>query len=226
MTITKVLIIGANSALRTSLEEQLELYNEFVAIGINSIKDSIRIIKEHGIDIIVCDDQLPEMTPCEIFECLSQNSFNLPIIMLFDSPTDPALLEKFSGSGNSYITKPFKLRLLIKKLRAGFRHEYLNSSLEIGPYRFMLGSNILTHKINQKTVRLTEKEAAILKHLHRFNGKVVARETLLGEVWDYSADVTTHTIETHVYRLRQKIEENPSCAKILVTEPGGYRLTF
>ena len=226
MTGTKVLIIGANTALRTSLEEQLQLHDEFVAIGINSLKDSLRIIKEHRIDIIVCDDHLPEMKACEIFGFLRQNSFNLPIIMLFDSTAEPVLLEKFSGSKDSYIIKPFKLSFLIEKLRTSSRHEAFNSSLVIGPYKFLLGSNILIHKISRKTVRLTEKEAAILKHLHRFNGKVVAREILLGEVWDYSADVTTHTIETHVYRLRQKIEENPSCAKILVTEPGGYRLIF
>lgn len=226
MTITKVLIIGENAALRTSLEEQLQLHDEFSAIGTNSLKNSIQLIKEHRIDIIVCDDRLSEMTAGEIFRFLSQNSFKLPIIMLFDATVEPMLLERFSGSRNSYITKPFKLSLLIERLRKSYRHTASDSSLEIGPYKFMLGSNILIHKNNQKTVRLTEKEAAILKHLYRCDGKVVLRETLLGEVWDYSADVTTHTIETHVYRLRQKIEENPSCAKILVTERGGYRLKF
>jgi len=224
MTSAKVLIIGENTALRASLEEQLQLHGEFVALGINSLKNFIQIIKEHRIDIIVCDDHLPEMKAGEIFGFMRQNSFNLPIIMLFDATAEPALLEKFSGSKDSYITKPFKLSLLIEKLRTSLRLESSNSSLDIGPYKFMRGSNILIHKINQETVRLTEKEAAILEHLHKFSGKVVARETLLGEVWGYSADVTTHTIETHVYRLRQKIEENPSCAKILVTEPGGYRL--
>ena len=226
MTITKVLIIGENTALRTSLEEQLQLHDEFVVIGSNSLKNSIQLIKEHRIDIIVCDDRLSEMTAGKIFGFLRQHSFKLPIIMLFDATVEPMLLEKFSGSKDSYITKPFKLSLLIERLRTSYRYKASDSSLEIGPYKFMLGSNILTHKNNQKTVRLTEKEAAILKHLHRCNGKVVLRETLLGEVWDYSADATTHTIETHVYRLRQKIEENPSCAKILVTERGGYRLKF
>ena len=226
MTITKVLIIGENTPLRISLEEQLQLHDEFVAIGSNSLKNSIQLIKEHRIDIIVCDDCLSGMTAGEIFRFLRQNSFKLPIIMLFDAAVEPRLFEKFNGSKDSYITKPFKLNLLIERLRTSYKYKPSDSSLEIGPYKFLLGSNILTHKNNQKTVRLTEKEAAILKHLHRCNGEVVLREALLGEVWDYSADVTTHTIETHVYRLRQKIEENPACAKILVTERGGYRLKF
>ena len=73
-------------------------------------------------------------------------------------------------------------------------------------------------------MRLTEKETAILKYLYRTGDKVVSRDVLLNEVWGYNAGVTTHTLETHIYRLRQKIEPDPSNAKLLVTEPGGYRL--
>ena len=75
-----------------------------------------------------------------------------------------------------------------------------------------------------KKIRLTEKETAILKYLYRAGGRVVGRDTLLVEVWGYNAGVTTHTLETHVYRLRQKIEPEPQNARILVTEPGGYKL--
>jgi DNA-binding response OmpR family regulator len=73
-------------------------------------------------------------------------------------------------------------------------------------------------------VRLTEKETNILKYLYRAGSKPVSREELLTEVWGYNAGVTTHTLETHVYRLRQKIEPDPAMAKILITEMGGYRL--
>ena len=73
-------------------------------------------------------------------------------------------------------------------------------------------------------VHLTEKEIAILKYLYYAGDKVVSREQLLVEVWGYNAEVTTHTLETHIYRLRKKIESDPSSASILVTESGGYRL--
>ena len=76
-----------------------------------------------------------------------------------------------------------------------------------------------------KKIRLTEKETAILKYLYRAGNKPVSRDTLLGEVWGYNSGVTTHTLETHIYRLRQKIEEDPSHAQILLTEQGGYRLS-
>jgi DNA-binding response OmpR family regulator len=95
--------------------------------------------------------------------------------------------------------------------------------LTIGPYTFRPSAKLLTDDGGRRKVRLTEKEAAILKFLYRA-GRVIGRDTLLGEVWGYNAAVTTHTLETHVYRLRQKIERDPTHAEILVTEPGGYRL--
>jgi DNA-binding response OmpR family regulator len=77
---------------------------------------------------------------------------------------------------------------------------------------------------DERKIRLTEKEPNILKFLYRSNDGVVARDVLLHEVWGYNAGVTTHTLETHIYRLRQKIEPDPSNARLLITESGGYRL--
>jgi DNA-binding response OmpR family regulator len=95
----------------------------------------------------------------------------------------------------------------------------------IGPYTFQPANKLLLdNENNDKKVRLTDKEAAILKYLFRKSDRVVGRDVLLDEVWGYNAGVTTHTLETHVYRLRQKIERDPSNARILVTEAGGYRL--
>jgi DNA-binding response OmpR family regulator len=82
---------------------------------------------------------------------------------------------------------------------------------------------MLVNEKGQK-VRLTEKETAILKYLYRAGQKVVNRDTLLHEVWGYNSGVTTHTLETHIYRLRQKIEKEPARAELLITEGGGYKL--
>src|ERR1700724_1104618 len=90
--------------------------------------------------------------------------------------------------------------------------------------RFALpGSKMLTGA-NARKVRLTEKETAILRFLYRAGQLPVSRETLLQEVWGYNSGVTTHTLETHIYRLRQKIEKDAANPEILVTEAGGYKL--
>jgi DNA-binding response OmpR family regulator len=94
----------------------------------------------------------------------------------------------------------------------------------VGPYKFQPAAKMLVHGETEKKIRLTEKETAILKYLFRVGDETVPREKLLDEVWGYNAGVTTHTLETHVYRLRQKIEADPSNARLLITEPGGYRL--
>ena len=96
--------------------------------------------------------------------------------------------------------------------------------LVIGPYKFQPAAKMLSASGSDRKIRLTEKETAILRYLYRIGNKTVSREALLGEVWGYNAAVTTHTLETHVYRLRQKIEADPQQAQILVTEAGGYRL--
>jgi DNA-binding response OmpR family regulator len=121
---------------------------------------------------------------------------------------------------------PFRFAVLMARVHAHLRsHEQSEEAVyRIGPYTFRPSAKLLLDAGGRKKVRLTEKETAILKYLYRAGDHAIARDTLLGEVWGYNAGVTTHTLETHVYRLRQKIERDPTRAEILVTEPGGYRL--
>jgi DNA-binding response OmpR family regulator len=123
------------------------------------------------------------------------------------------------------VTKPFKLAVLLARIRAQLRqHEQSEDAVfTIGRFTFKPASKLLVDDGGSKT-RLTEKETSILKYLYRANEKVVSRETLLHEVWGYNAGVTTHTLETHIYRLRQKIEPDAQSPKLLITETGGYRL--
>ena len=132
-----------------------------------------------------------------------------------------------SNSGaNDYVTKPFRINVLLARLRAHLRqHERSEDAvMTIGPYEFHPAAKLLMEKGGKKKVRLTDKEASILKYLFRAGDRPVARDVLLNEVWGYNAGVTTHTLETHIYRLRQKIEKDPASAAILITDRGGYRL--
>ena len=111
------------------------------------------------------------------------------------------------------------------RMRAHLRqHETSDdASFRIGPYTFQPGAKQLVSADGAK-LRLTEKETAILRYLYRAGEQTVARDVLLKEVWGYNAAVTTHTLETHIYRLRQKIETDPAHAAMLVTDAGGYKL--
>jgi DNA-binding response OmpR family regulator len=149
-----------------------------------------------------------------------------PILILTAADSDADAVLGLDSGANDYITKPFRLHVLLARLRAQLRqHEQSEDAVfTIGPYTFRPSAKLLIDDPKRKKVRLTEKETAILKFLYRAGSRVIGRDVLLNEVWGYNSGVTTHTLETHVYRLRRKIERNPAKAEILVTEPGGYRL--
>jgi DNA-binding response OmpR family regulator len=226
MTGKKILLVDDDEVLRGSLEEQLQLHEEFVTASCSNASDAIERAKSEYFDVILLDVGLPDMDGREACRLMRRAGVKTPIIMLTAADSDADTILGLDAGANDYVTKPFRLNVLLARLRAQLRqHEQSEDAVfSVGPYTFMPSSKILLDDETNKKVRLTEKETAILKYLYRSGDKVVGRDTLLGEVWGYNAGVTTHTLETHVYRLRQKIERNPSQAEILVTEPGGYKL--
>ncbi|MDJ0943408.1 MAG: response regulator transcription factor [Kiloniellales bacterium] len=222
----KILLVDDDEALRQSLGEQLRLHEEFSTVEAGNGGDALELAKQEYFDAILLDVGLPDMDGREVCRLMRRNGVKSPIIMLTAAESDADTILGLDAGANDYVTKPFKLGVLLARLRAQLRqHEQSEDAVfTIGPYTFRPSAKLLVHGETKKKIRLTEKETAILKYLYRTGNKVVGRDTLLGEVWGYNASVTTHTLETHVYRLRQKIERDPSNAAILVTEPGGYRL--
>lgn len=146
--------------------------------------------------------------------------------MLTGADTEQDVVRGLDAGANDYIAKPFRLNELLARLRAQLR-VFDNSEdavFTIGPYQFRPVAKLLMEPARNRKIRLTEKESAILKYLYRAGGRAVSRQVLLNEVWGYNSSVTTHTLETHIYRLRQKIEPDPAQARLLLTEGGGYRL--
>jgi DNA-binding response OmpR family regulator len=204
----KVLLVDDDVALRSSLAEQLAADYDTAEAGTGT--DALAVAKSEPFDAILLDIGLP---------------VSAPIIMLTASAGEAETVEGLDSGANDYVTKPFRLNELLARLRAQLRlHEASEDAVfNIGPYSFQPGAKLLLDSGTKRKIRLTEKEAAILRFLYRAAAPV-SRETLLGEVWGYNAGVNTHTLETHIYRLRQKMERDPANAEILVTTPGGYRL--
>ncbi len=222
----KILLVDDDEALRQSLGEQLRLHEEFTTVEADTGSKALALTKGEYYDAILLDVGLPDMDGREVCRLMRRNGVKSPVIMLTAAETEADTILGLDAGANDYITKPFRLGVLLARLRAQLRqHEQSEDAVfTIGPYTFRPSAKLLVHGETKQKVRLTEKETAILKYLYRSGSLVVGRDTLLGEVWGYNAGVTTHTLETHVYRLRQKIKADPSNAEILVTEPGGYRL--
>lgn len=223
--VRKILIVDDDEDLRESLRDQLTLHDEFEVTAADSASRGIEAAKSEHHDLILFDVGLPDMDGREAVKILRKSGFKSPIIMLTGNESDADQILGLDAGANDYVTKPFKFAVLLARIRAQLRqHEQSEDAVfTIGPYTFKPASKLLIDEKGSK-IRLTEKETSILKFLYRSGEKVITRDVLLHEVWGYNAGVTTHTLETHIYRLRQKIEKDPSNAELLVTETGGYKL--
>ena len=221
-----ILIIDDDSDLREALAEQLELHQEFASAAAATASEGVERAKRERPDLILLDVDLPDMNGREAMRLMRQAGVTSPVIMLTAAAGEADTILGLDSGAGDYVTKPFKFTVLLARMRAQLRnHESSEDAVfRIGPYEFQPAAKLLLDERGRK-LRLTEKEANILKYLYRAGPKAVSREELLAEVWGYNAAVTTHTLETHVYRLRQKIEPDPAAAKILLTEAGGYRLS-
>ena len=223
--VRKILIVDDDDDLRDSLRDQLALHDEFEVTVADSAASGMEIAKAEHHDLVLFDVGLPDMDGREAVKILRKTGFKSPIIMLTGNDSDADQILGLDAGANDYVTKPFKYAVLIARIRAQLRqHEQSEDAVfTIGHYTFKPASKLLVDEKGSK-IRLTEKETSILKFLYRSGEKVITRDVLLHEVWGYNAGVTTHTLETHIYRLRQKIEKDPSNAELLVTETGGYKL--
>ena len=204
---TRILLAESDDVLRASLAEQLEQEGYDVVAACNG-QEAIAAAREPlSFAIIGLGEQLAAD--------LREQGLNCPLLLLTDGDT-PATPES--------LARPFRISVLLARLHALNTHHAPadDVAVRIGPYTFHPSAKLL--QADGRKVRLTEKETNILKFLHASSG-TVPRDILLHEVWGYSPAVATHTLETHIYRLRKKIEQDPANAQILLTEGGGYRLS-
>jgi len=221
----KILLVDDDADLRGALADQLVLTEEFDVFEAENGAMGIEKSKHQPHDLVILDVGLPDMDGREVCRLMRKGGVRCPIVMLTGHDSDSDQILGLDAGANDYVTKPFKFAVLLARVRAQLRtHESSEDAVfTVGPYSFRPAQKLLVDEKGAK-IRLTEKETNILKFLYRSKDAVVGRDVLLHEVWGYNAGVTTHTLETHVYRLRQKIEPDPGQARLLVTEAGGYRL--
>lgn len=221
----RLFIVDDDEELRSTLVEQLHHYREFEILEAANAREALDQAKSQHVDLMILDVGLPDMDGREAVKILRRDGFKSPILMLTGHDTDSDQILGLESGANDYVTKPFRFSVLLARIRAALRQHDQSEDVvfTIGPYTFQPAAKILENPDGRK-VRLTDKETSILKYLYRQGPKTISRDVLLQEVWGYNNRVTTHTLETHIYRLRQKIERDPSNARLLVTEEGGYRL--
>src|SRR5918997_6356024 len=223
-----VLIVEDDAALRATLAEQIALSGEFRAVEAGTAAEAAAELDagDARFDAILLDVGLPDGDGREFCAKLRRAGKRMPVIMLTGADAEQDVVRGLDAGANDYVAKPFRPNELLARVRAQLR-VFDNSEdavFTVGPYMFRPAAKLLLEPARNRKIRLTDKESNILKFLYRAAGRPVPRQVLLNEVWGYNSAVTTHTLETHIYRLRQKIEPDPSRTRLLLTEGGGYRL--
>ncbi len=229
----RVLLVDDDDLLRSELAAQFALYDEFETVDVGTGAEGLDAAKSQTFDMIILDVDMPDMQGTEVAQLIRSAGIATPIVMLTGNTGEASEILGLNSGANDYVTKPFRFGVLLARIRAHLRtfEQSEDAVFTVGPYSFKPAAKKLSPPDDPsgrpvRDIRLTEKETNILKYLYRAGGKAVARDELLEEVWGYNSGVTTHTLETHVYRLRQKIEPVKGEATLLLTQPGGYSLAM
>ena len=226
MTGLHILVVDDDATFRDTLIGQLSLYESFLLVEAATGRDALKHVLSDRFDAIILDFDLPDMDGRQVCRLVRRAGISVPIILLTAADTDADTILGLDAGASDCLVKPFRMGVLLARLRAHIRqHAYSEDAAHaIGPYRFEPFKRTLLNEGTNKKIQLTYKEAKVLQYLYAVGAHAVRPEVLMQKVWDYNSRVETHTVQTHIYRLRKKMEPDPSDPKFLVTEKGGYRL--
>lgn len=223
-----ILLVDDDEILRAMLADDLADDGAYRVRQVGTIAEAsaLALAGDSRIDAIILDIGLPDGDGRELVARLRRHEVKVPIILLTGAKDEKDVISGLDAGANDYVVKPFRSAEMLARLRAQLRlfESSEDIAFRIGPYVFRPAFRMLQNPATNERIRLTEKEAAVLKFLYRAEGQPVGRHQLLMEVWGYNPTADSHTVETHIYRLRRKIEPDPGQIRILLNVGGGYRL--
>ena len=223
-----ILFVSEALLLKELLLDHLQKQGEYLLEESLSVTEAISLIVKEHFDCILIDSSLADVSLSNLCKNIRQEGVRSPIILVAEERGEDVAIAALDAGANDYVLKPFKINVLVAKIRSNIR-QFEQSEfaiLRFGRFSFKPGDKILLNNSSKEEVRLTDKETAIIKLLYLSGGEVVTRATLLEEVWGYNTTLTTHTLETHIYRIRQKVGNASSGQDFIATESEGYRMQF
>ncbi len=225
-TAPRVLMVEDDDILRESLSEHLS-YSGFTMVSVATGAEALAQVQAERFDLILLDVRLPDADGRDLCRRIQESGRGPPIIMLTAADSSADIVRGFDSGAHDYVVKPVALPVLVARMRAHLRQHELTEDAEfdLGSFRFRPSAKLLVDSEGRQ-VRLTEKESALLRCLLKARSEPVSRRRLLQEVWGYHPSVRSHTLETHISRLRKKLEPRPDSPRILVTasDGRGYRV--
>ena len=213
------LLIVGDADLRLALGEQFARGAAIAALEAETAHEALARIENGSPDVLLIADDIEAPGAAILLKMARAAGFNGLAILL--ARFEAATHEGFDGS----MRRPLRFAGLMAMIRAKIAPPAVAAAgAALGDHLFCETTQTLMGPDGVRRL-LTEKETAILARLARARGGVVARDVLLREIWGYSPAVDTHTLETHIHRLRRKIEDASGRPKLLLSAPSGYRLT-
>ena len=221
----KILIIEDDASLRDLIARKLILHEEFIPIEAATAQRGLELLKADLPDLIILDLGPPDSYGLDLLKVIRDQGVKCPIVILTAEPDEDILVKGLDLGANDFVIKPFSFPVLVARIRSLLRHYKMSSEsiFVIGQYTIHLQKK-LGIGLNRQKLFFTNKEIELLKHLHRASEKMVSSKELHKEIWGSLISFNTHTLESHIYRLRQKIEPNPKVFVHLITCDGGYKL--
>jgi DNA-binding response OmpR family regulator len=220
----KIITVEDDPHLLETLVDQLK--NEgFKTYGCACIAEAKPVIKDIQPDLILLDVTLSDGDGRDMCRWIRNEGHTIPILMLTGQDSEMDTIDGLEAGANDYITKPLRMADLLTRIHMHIKlyQNREDAKIPIGNFYFVQGRKTLIHKDNKCPLSLTEKETEIIKYLLKKKGNGAGKNELLEEVWGYNTNIKTHTLETHIYRLRQKINDIDD-APFLVTKDDGYML--
>ncbi len=224
----RLLIVANDNSASRALGVQLEDGGGFRTTHATTVTEAVEraAIEKAQFDAVLVMSGHPVENPSSLCARLRQVWLNAPIIMLAQQAAERDVVRSLDAGASDFIVGPCRPIELQARLRAQIRahSNSANVALTIGPFRFLPATRTLEDAMTGKATRLTQKETEVLKYLHRAAGQSIDRQRLLREVWGYKQGADSYTVESHIYRLRRKIEADPTRPRFLINEDGGYML--
>ena len=221
----KIILFEPDGLLKNTLLDQISLNRDFEVHEVSDLTDIQYLLKKSSFDLIIMGTNREAYSLFSLRQFIKKAEVSNIVLFMIEPQISETSFSEESIEKHYFIERPFRIHHLNKKIST-ILAKISNSSevtLEIGPFIFLPLKKILMLGAKTK-VELTEKEVAILKCLISSGEEAVDRDTLLKQVWNYSPDVTTHTLETHIYRLRQKLEIDASIPRLIISKDGGFTI--
>ena len=221
----RLFIVDDDDLLRATLKDQLnaEGYSQVTALA--GVTELFKILPESDPDIMLLDVQMPDGNGVDVCRQLRRNGFTKPILMLTGKNAEEDIIRGLEAGANDYVAKPMRMGELLARIKSHLKQHRASDNVrfQLGSLSFVPATKMLQHDQSDQKQLLTEKEAVILKFLIRAAPEIVTKDTLLKDIWGFRDGVSTHTVVTHIYRLRQKIARITS-DQIIRTTGKGYCL--